>query len=103
MRGAERVIDVDVAELRERGTKGLDGFRIGLLGRAILELHLALFLDVEAKILKQDDISCLEFAGRARRLDRGADAVIEKTDLATQKFLQLRRDGPQGKLRDLLA
>ena len=79
------------------------GLRIGLLRRAVLELHLALLLDVEAKILEQHDVAGLEFAGCARRFNRRADAVVEKLDFSPEQFLEFSRDRLERELRDLLA
>ena len=54
MRGAEGVVDVNIAELREAGAKRLHLFRIGFELGAVFELHLALFLDVEAEVFEQE-------------------------------------------------
>ncbi len=58
--GAEGVVDVDVAELRERGAEGLHRLGVGLHRAAVLLLDLALFLDVEAQVLEQHDLAGLQ-------------------------------------------
>jgi len=72
--GAEGVVDEHIAELRERGAEGGDGGGICLLGGAVFELNLALFLDVEAEILEEDNRAGREFG--AGSFDRRADAVV---------------------------
>jgi hypothetical protein len=49
---AERVVDVDVAEPGEAGAERRDRLGVGLPRRAVLQLHLALLLYVEAQVLK---------------------------------------------------
>ena len=73
--GAEGVVDVDVAELRERGAEGLDRRGVGLHRAAVVVLDLALLLDVEAEVLEQHHLARLQRG--AGRLHLGADAVVE--------------------------
>ena len=87
MRGAERVVDVDLGERREpAGELGIVG---GLAG-------------VEAEVLEQAD------AARLERLDRGAsglaDAVVREGDRRPHQLGEPRRDRPQavGRIRRAL-
>ncbi len=87
MRGAERVVDVDVGELGERLRK-----------RGIV-----LFLfRVEAQVLEQDDLGSAMRCGHGgfRRL---ADAVGRKDDVALQQLPQSIGDRLQAELRRRLA
>ena len=59
MRGAEGVVDIDVAELRQRGAERLDRLRVRLRRRAVLVLDLALLLDVETEVLEERDVTIL--------------------------------------------
>ena len=99
--GAEGVVDEDVTELGEGGAKGGDGGRIGFLGGTVLKLHFAFFFDVEAEIFEENDGAGREFS--ASSFDRGADAVIEESNGAAEKFFEFGSDGLEGKLGDLLA
>ena len=101
MRGAEGVVDVDVAELAQRGAEGGDLVRVGPEAGAVLLLHLALLLDVEAEILEEEDLAGLERGGGG--LGRGADAVVGEGDGATQEALELGGDGTERELVDALA
>ena len=68
VRGAEGVVDVDVAELREAGAERRDLRGIGRFLGAVLALHLAFLLDVEAQVFEQDDVAGLERRRRRPRL-----------------------------------
>jgi hypothetical protein len=57
MRGAEGVVDVDVAELGQRAAELLDGLGVGLDLLSVLVLVAALLLGVETEVLKQDDLT----------------------------------------------
>jgi hypothetical protein len=103
MRGAERVVDVDVAELRKAGAERRDGGLFGRLFRAVLELHLRLLLDVESQVLQQHDIAGLERPGRARRLNGGPDAVVQELHRLGEQPGEFVGHGFQRKLRDLPA
>src|SRR5581483_9241350 len=72
MRGAEGVVDVDVAELGD------------LLGE--IRVVLLLFL-VESEIFEQQDVAVLKTFGSA--FDAGADAVIDEADRLAEQFTEL--------------
>ena len=80
---------------------GSDGGGIGFFGGAVFKLHFAFFLDVEAEILEQHNRPGGEFS--ASGFDGGTDAVIEKRHGPAEEFLQLRGDGLERELGDLLA
>ncbi len=85
----------------ERGAERGDGRRIGLLGGAVLELHLALFLDVEAQVFEQHDLAGGQLGGGG--LDGGADAVVEELHRLAEQLGQLVRDGLERELVAALA
>ena len=101
MRGAESVIDIHVAELREAGAKGFYFFGIGFEFAAVFQFHFAFFFDVEAQIFEQDDIAGNGF--RARGFDFRADAVIEKLHGLAEQFRERIGDGLKRKLLDAFA
>jgi hypothetical protein len=94
VRGAKRVVDVNVAERRQRRRKRSHGglVRLDRLASGRIDA-LALLFDVKAKILQQN-----HRAGRrrtARLLHGGADAVVEKNDGALEQLLERRGDHAQ--------
>ena len=101
MRGAEGVVDVDVAEPAQRGAEGGDLVGVRLEAGAVLLLDLALLLDVEAEVLEQQDLAGLERGGGG--LGDGADAILGEGDGAAQQALELGGDGAQRELVDALA
>ena len=101
MRGAESVIDVNIAELGEAGTEGFHFFRIGLELGTVFELYLALFLDVEAEVLQQDHVARLGLG--AGGLNFRADAVVEELHRLAEQLRERIGDGLEGKFLDALA
>ena len=95
MGGAERVVDVDITELRETGAERLNLFRVGLQLGAVFQLHLALFLDVEAEVFKQNNIA--GFGLGTGGLDFRADAVIEELHRAAEQILERFGNRLEGK------
>jgi hypothetical protein len=57
VRGAEGVVDVDVAELGQGAAELLDGLGVGLDLLSVLVLVAALLLGVETEVLEQDDLT----------------------------------------------
>jgi hypothetical protein len=55
--GAERIVHVHIPQSGETGAERVDGRLVGLERRAILELHLALLLDVETQVLQQQHLA----------------------------------------------
>lgn len=99
--GSKGIVDVDITELGERGAELLDIGLGGLGDIALLVLDLALFLDVEAEVLEEDDLAVL--GGGADSLDLLADAVVEELDILVEEGRELLGDGGQAVLFDLLA
>ena len=86
VRRAERVVDVDVGERRER----------------LRERRIVLFLfGMKPQVLEQDHASVGRTADR--RLRRGADAVLGERHRPVQQFGQPCGDRPQAHLRIRLA
>ena len=99
VRGAEGVVDVDVAEPGQALAERLHRGRIGRLLGAVLELHLRLLLDVEAEVLEQHHLARLQGALRAGRFHRRPHAVGEERDLLAQDLGELVGNRLQGELR----
>jgi hypothetical protein len=105
VRGAERVVHVNIAQLgqRRRGTPRPPG-GIGLLRRAVLELDLALLLDVEAQVFEQHDVAGPQLPGGAGGLDGRPDAIVEESAPSRpSSFSSSTADRLERELRDLLA
>ena len=101
MGGAEGIVHVDITELGKAGTECCDLGRIGLHAIALGVLGFALFLNVEADILKQDDFSRLECGTGSLHL--GSDAVVEELHRAAKQLLKLLSHGLERELRCLLS
>ena len=86
MRGAERVVDEDVAEFGD------------LLHEGGIVLLLA---GMEARVLQQQDVSVLQLRDRGFR--DIADAILRKGDRAPHRFRQRRGDGLERHRRHDLA
>lgn len=56
---AEGVAHEDISELSEAGAEGCDFFGVGLCRGAILIFYFALFFDVEAEVLEENDLAGL--------------------------------------------
>ena len=78
MGGAEGVIHIHVAEFREAGAERGELRRIGGFRGAVLALHLAFFLDVEAQVFEQHDFTGLQRG--AGGFDFRTDAIAEELD-----------------------
>ena len=96
VRRAKGVVHIDVAELRQAGAERRDLRRIGGFLRAVLALHLALFLDVKAQVFEQDDPAWLEVG--AGRLHLGTHAVPEGLHRLAEQLGPLLRDRLQAEL-----
>jgi len=99
--GTKGIVDVDISELGERSAELLDISLAGLGDIALLVLDLSFLLNVEAQVLKKDDLATL--GGGADSLDLLTDTVIEELDILVEKGRQLLGDGGQAVLLDLLA
>src|SRR5690606_11425114 len=77
----ERVVDIHVAELGQRGAERLHVFGFRLL---------ALFGRVETQVLEQHDLPGVELG--TRRFDLRADAVVQERHLAAEQRLELLGD-----------
>ena len=101
MGGAEGVVHVDVAQTRERGPEFSHFGGIGLLAGAVLELHFALFFDVETEVFEEQDLARLEGLGGGFGL--GAHAGGDELHRLAEELLELGGDGAEGELLDDLA
>ena len=99
--GTESVVDVNVGELGEACTEGLDGFLVGLdlfFGAVgVLDLALAFFFDVEAEVFEKDDVTRL--CSGACGFDFGTAAVVKELDRLLDEFFELLCDRSEGELR----
>ena len=94
-RADSRVVDVDCAKSGEVLTELLNLGRVGL-DLLVALLALALLLDVESQVLKEEDLAVL--AGENSLLDVLSDTVVEEGDFASEKFRKLGGDGLEGVL-----
>ena len=92
---AEGVIDIHITELRQAGSEGFHLLRIRLQFRTVFQLHLALFLDVEAEVLEQNDIAGLGLG--ASGFDFGPNAIIEKLHRLAEQLRECISHGLEGK------
>ena len=101
MSGAEGVVHVDVAQTRERGPEFGHFGGVGLLAGAVLELHFALFFDVETEVFEEQDLARPEGLGGGFGL--GAHAGRDELHRLAKELLELGGHGTQGELLDDLA
>lgn len=94
MGGPKRIVHVDVAEFREvlAELRNLD--RICLYFLAILILGGSLLLDVEPKVLQENDRPF--WGGINSRLDVGSNAIFGEYDFLLEQFAQFLGDRSQG-------
>lgn len=90
-----RIVDVDIAELGKALAELLD---VVLLGLGLLAVYnaLALLLDVEAEVLKEEDLSVLALVDSLG--DVVTNAVGEELDVLAKKLLKLLGDRLEGEL-----
>jgi hypothetical protein len=91
----EGIAHVDVTELAERATEGLELFGGGLDGDAVL-LDLGLFLEVETEVLEKDDLTRLKLG--AGSLDLRTNTVVEELNGALEELLEVLGDGLESEL-----
>ena len=103
MRGAESVVDEDVAEPREAGAEGLDRLGIRFHRGAVLVLDLSLLLNVKAEVFEEHHVARFQGAGRAGFLHLRAGAIRQELHRAAQQLLKFRGDGLEAELGDHLA
>lgn len=98
---AERVVHVDITETGEAGAEFRNLGRVSLGLRAVLVLDRTLFLDVEAKVLEEDE-GARGGVGNGL-LDFGTDRVVQEDDRLANLLLELGSDWLEGVFFDHLS
>lgn len=96
MGSAESIVDIDISELAQAGTEGLDSFGVSLDLLAVSILAGTFFLNVETKVLEENDLAA--GGSLACLLNLRTDAVRKESNWLAEELLDFLGNRCEGVL-----